>query len=63
MRSFWLNFEVTLLVYDPDFASLLRFLQVAYIEDAEEVDLEAWKRRPIWKVVVENAARLLGPLV
>jgi cardiolipin synthase len=38
VRSFWLDFEVTLGVYDPDFAQRLLALQDKYMEDATPVD-------------------------
>ncbi len=63
MRSFTLNFEVTLFVYDSDEASILRMLQVAYIQDSDDVFKEDWARRPFMKRLVDNAARLLGPLL
>ena len=47
-RSFRLNFEVTALVYDPDEASLLRMLQVSYMEESDDLFLEDWIRRPTW---------------
>lgn len=63
VRSFFLNFEITLLVYDDEFASMIRFMQMGYIEQGEEVDLAAWKRRAGWRVLVDNTVQLLGPLL
>lgn len=63
MRSFWLDFEVTLFVYDPDFTARLRALQAEYLADAKVVDLAEWRRRPVTRRVVENAARLTSPLL
>ena len=63
MRSFYLNFEVTLIIYDDDFASELRFLQIGYISDSEEVFLDQWQNRSLVRVLVDNAAQLLGPLL
>jgi len=62
-RSFWLNFEVTLIHYDDDFASELRFLQTSYIEQSDEVHLDVWRARPKRHVFRDNAAQLLGPLL
>ncbi|MBC7772508.1 MAG: cardiolipin synthase [Pyrinomonadaceae bacterium] len=62
-RSFWLNFEVTLIHYDDDFASELRFLQTSYLEQSEEVHLDEWRARPKYQVLFDNAAQLLGPLL
>jgi cardiolipin synthase len=63
MRSFTLNFEITLFVYDSDEASMLRMLQVSYIEDSDDVFLEDWVRRPVWKRAFENTMRMFGPLL
>jgi cardiolipin synthase A/B len=63
MRSFYLNFEVTLFIYDTDEASVLRMLQVEYMEDSREVFLDEWMARPLWKHAVENTVRLLSPLL
>lgn len=62
-RSFFLNFEITLAVYDSDFASMLRFLQSEYMQQSERVTLESWRRRAVWKVAADNSAQLLGPLL
>ncbi|TVQ30275.1 MAG: cardiolipin synthase [Phycisphaeraceae bacterium] len=63
MRSFWLNFEVTMVVYDTDFASILRFLQRHYISRSNAVTLEQWRRRPMYRFAVENTAQLVAPLL
>lgn len=62
-RSFWLNFEITLFVYDTDFASLLRFLQMQYHGESREINPRAWRQRPLWKRFRDNSAQLLGPLL
>ena len=46
MRSLWLNYEVSLLVYDPDFVADLRALQQSYLDDADAVMLVPWSKRP-----------------
>ena len=62
-RSFWLDFEVTLCVYDTDFAARLRALQQRYAEDTESVDLQSWQKRSEWERLCENVAQLFGPLL
>lgn len=62
-RSFYLNFEVTLWIYDDDFASVVRFLQSRYIASADPVDPHAWARRPLHQRFLDNAAQLVGPLL
>jgi len=63
LRSFMLNFEVTTLVYDSDFASLLRTLQQRYIDESDEVELDRWRRRAVARRVADNAAQLVAPLL
>jgi cardiolipin synthase len=63
MRSFSINLEINLFVFDSDFTSQVRFLQTSYIEESDEVSLDQWLRRPVWTRVVENSARMLGPLL
>jgi cardiolipin synthase len=63
MRSFWLNFEVTVFIYDTDVASHLRMLQVEYLGQSTDVVCDAWRRRPAWRRLLDNSARLLSPLL
>jgi cardiolipin synthase len=62
-RSLFLNFEITLAVYDHGFAAELRSLQQSYIDRSEPMDLAAWQARPGVVQFTENAARLVGPLL
>lgn len=63
VRSFSLNFELALLVYDTDFASQLHYLQSEYLEKAERVSAEAWSRRGGLRTFGDNVARLVTPLL
>jgi cardiolipin synthase len=63
VRSFWLDFEVTLGVYNPDFAERLLALQNEYIKDSIPVDLQTWQQRPGKERFIENLARLASPLL
>jgi cardiolipin synthase len=63
VRSFWLDFEVTLCVYDPQFAERLLALQQRYIEDSVAVDPGVWRRRTATGRFSENLARLCSPLL
>ncbi|MCW5776711.1 MAG: cardiolipin synthase [Phycisphaeraceae bacterium] len=63
MRSFWLNFESTLIIYDDDFASVVRWLQREYLGECEVISRQAWAARPVWRRAVDNTARLLSPLL
>ncbi|MGP1309348.1 MAG: cardiolipin synthase [Phycisphaerales bacterium] len=63
MRSFWLNFEATLFVYDNDFSSQVRWLQTSYIDSADELKIGEWSKRPVVEKIAEHVARLFGPLL
>ena len=62
-RSLFLNFEITLSVYDRAFTSQLRKLQQSYIDRSDMMDLDEWKSRSPLQRFSENTARLLGPLL
>ena len=63
VRSFWLDFEVTLGVYDTEFAQHLLALQNKYIHNAMAVDPQAWQKRSGKERIFENLARLASPLL
>ena len=63
MRSLWLNYEVALFVYDDLFAAELRALQRTYIDDFDRLDLATWRKRSFKQRFVENALRLVSPLL
>ena len=62
-RSFEINFELSTLVYDSDFASELRLLQKRYLEDCRRVDAGQWSARRWPRRLVENVAGLFSPLL
>lgn len=62
-RSFRLNFEILLAVYDPAFTKELRALQQEYIDRSELMDLDAHRNRPALRRGAESFARLFGPLL
>ena len=63
MRSLWLNYEVTLFIYGPEFAQSLRALQQTYLAQSIPLDPATWGRRPLRKRVLENVLRLVSPLL
>ncbi|OQX19323.1 MAG: cardiolipin synthase [Desulfobulbaceae bacterium A2] len=63
MRSFWLNFELTLFVYDRDFTHRLMELQQEYFLGARPVDLPDLRQRGFAQRLLENTALLIGPLL
>jgi len=62
-RSFDINFEAGVVVYDSDFASELRFLQSHYMEQSVPVRAKEWANRHFMNRVAENGAALLSPLL
>lgn len=62
-RSFDLNFEVSTIVYDSDFASQLRFLQRSYMEASEAVGYSRLASRRWPARLIDNAAGVFSPLL
>jgi cardiolipin synthase len=62
-RSFELNFEVNSMIYDQHIAGQLTAIFHADLKDAEELDADEWKKRPLYKEFPEKLARLLSPLL
>lgn len=63
MRSLWLNFEISMFAYCPEFTVRLRQLQQTYIDDSDRLSLDAWRRRPFSQRFAEDTMRLLSPLL
>lgn len=63
MRSFWLNFEITLFVYDGDFTDELRKQQRKYLRESIEISPQAWRTRSFAARFADNIALLAGPLL
>ena len=63
IRSFALNAEVVVLLYDTRVYNRLAVEQERYLRDGEMLGLERWRQRPALVKVAENLARLLTPLL
>ncbi|MEO6597598.1 MAG: cardiolipin synthase, partial [Planctomycetota bacterium] len=63
VRSLWLNYEVSLFVYDAEFGACVHALQQGYLRQCAPVDPAAWRRRALPQRLVENLARLFSPLL
>ena len=63
IRSFALNGEVNLLVYDPAVVAGIRAVQERAMAHSERLTRESWARRSPWAKVVQNTARLLDSLL
>ena len=63
MRSFFLNLEITLVIYDEDMTNQIIAQQNAYLSQSETVSIKRWQSRSPWWGLVENTARLFSPLL
>jgi cardiolipin synthase len=63
MRSLWLDYEVALFVYEPEFTKELRALQQTYIDRSDRLDPTVWVSRSFGQRFLENALRLASPLL
>ena len=63
MRSFYLNLEVTLAIYDKAFAARLQESVDHYTARADVLNYDRWSRRSKLKRFKENVLRLAAPLL
>jgi len=63
MRSFWLNFELTLFVYNREFTENLRDIQQKYIRSSLLLDRADFEKRSFFNRLKENCALVVGPLL
>jgi cardiolipin synthase len=62
-RSFEINFELSVLIFDDDVASQVRALQRSYMADSEQVDPVVFAARPNYRRIWENTCGLVSPLL
>jgi len=63
LRSFQLNQEVSLLLYDEATVAKVDAIQRGYLEGSDLLKLEEWRRRPVLHRLGENIARLFNSLL
>jgi cardiolipin synthase len=63
LRSFQLNEEVCLLLYDAPAIARLTEIQEGYIAASSLLDLDSWNSRPRLQRLLENIARIMSPLL
>jgi cardiolipin synthase len=63
LRSFQLNEEASLLLYDRASVGAVETIQRGYIDASDRLDLATWRRRPALRKFVENIARLFNSLL
>lgn len=62
-RSFWLNFEMTMLIDDAVFSGELLTTQMQYLLSSKQLVLEKWKKRSYFKKLLESTVYLFSPLL
>ena len=62
-RSFWLNFEMTMLIDNHDVARALLTTQNHYLLASEQLLLTQWKKRGYLKKLLESILYLFSPLL
>jgi cardiolipin synthase len=63
IRSFVLNAEVMLVIYDPGVAARLAAVQERYFANSRVLTLTDWQQRSFASKLAQNLARLLSPLL
>ena len=63
MRSFFLNLEISLAIYDRETTAEIYALQQGYLADSSYISVKAWQQRSKWWLLVENTVRLVSPLL
>jgi cardiolipin synthase len=62
MRSFSLDYEISIMMRGHEAVSRLREVEESYRVESKEITLEAWLKRPIRSKVLDNTARLTAAL-
>ncbi|WP_339896706.1 cardiolipin synthase [uncultured Gilvimarinus sp.] len=63
LRSLWLNFEMTMIIYDRPTAAELGRLLEEYRAEAEPLSLQVWRQRSGVSRFFENITHLFSPLI
>ena len=63
MRSFWLNFEMTLFVYNQEFTEEVRQMQQHFLLKTVRYDTEKFQNRSFGQRLLENMALIVSPLL
>lgn len=63
LRSFELNFEVSMIAYDREFSTAMRALQRNYEGRSQRLEAEQWRTRPRARRLLENAVQTMSPLL
>lgn len=62
-RSLFSNYETSLAIYDPQFVMHLKLLMIEDLHESRELELTAFKNRPVIHRYLENFCNLFSPLL
>ncbi len=62
-RSFDLNLELAVVLYDSNASAEIRRLQDGYMHDAVRIDRDRWAKRGAHRRIVENLCGILAPIL
>ena len=63
VRSFYLNFEINVLLYGQEITQKVRFAQMRYLSESTPINRDQWHRRPALQRFTDRVASLLSPLL
>ena len=63
LRSFLLNFEITVAVEDRNFANEVATLHENYLANSSALDMQEWINRPFYHRIIERLFFLFSPLL
>ena len=63
MRSFYLNLELTMVIYDAATSATLWKHSDTYLPESTPLDPARWEQRPEWHKFLENILRLASPIL
>ena len=63
LRSFLLNFEITIAVEDRNFANEIATLHENYLANSSELNMQEWLNRPFYHRIIERLFFLFSPLL
>lgn len=63
MRSFYLNMEISLVIYTPEMVAQVADCQESYLQSCHFMSLEEWQQRRDYERLFDNVIRLFSPLL
>jgi cardiolipin synthase len=62
VRSFALDLELNVIIYDKETVATLQKIETDYLTRAKKVTLSNWVKRPLHHKITESLARITAPL-